>query len=71
MAHRAEGWYYPHHRVVVRPTRRHDVRSVGRTTVLIDLLVHHMPVAVVCERWDLSLTCLYGWQQALLLGGSQ
>src|SRR5919199_2746276 len=46
-----------------------DVRLVRRTTVLIDLLVHHVPVAVLAERWGLSLACIYGWQQALLLRG--
>jgi len=46
-----------------------DVRVVRRTTVLIDLLVHHVPVAVLGERWGLSPACLYGWQQALLLRG--
>jgi transposase len=42
---------------------------VRRTTVLIALLVHHVPVAVLCERWDLSPACLYAWQQAFLLPG--
>src|SRR5262249_60728399 len=46
-----------------------DVRLVRRTTVLIDLLVHHVPMAVLCERWGLSSSCLYGWQRALLLHG--
>jgi transposase len=49
--------------------RRDDVRVVRRTTVLIDLLVYHVPVAVLCERWGLSPACIYGWQQALLLRG--
>jgi len=46
-----------------------DVRLVRRTTVLIDLLMHHVPVAVLGERWGLSPACIYGWQQALLLRG--
>ena len=46
-----------------------DVRLVRRTTVLIDLLVHHVPMAVLCERWGLSLACLYAWQKAFLLRG--
>jgi transposase len=37
--------------------------------VLIDLLVHHVPVAVLCERWGLSPACLYDWQKAFLLHG--
>ena len=49
--------------------RRDDVRLVRRTTVVIDLLVHHVPVPVLCERWGLSPACLYGWQQAFLLRG--
>jgi transposase len=49
--------------------QRDDVRLVRRITVLIDLLVHQMPVAVVCERWGLSPACLYAWQKAFLLHG--
>jgi len=49
--------------------RRDDVRLVRRTTVLIDLLVHHIPVAVLCKRWGLSPACIYGWQKAFLLRG--
>jgi hypothetical protein len=45
--------------------RRDDGRVVRRTTVLIDLLVYHVPVALLCERWGLSPACIYGWQQAL------
>ncbi len=46
-----------------------DVRLVRRTTVLLDLLVHHMPVEVLCEQWGLSPACIYGWRQAFLLRG--
>jgi hypothetical protein len=46
-----------------------DVRLVRRTTVLIDLLVHHVPMAVRCERWGRSASCLYDWQRAFLLHG--
>ena len=49
--------------------RRDAVRLVRRTTVLIDLLVHHVPVAVLSERWGLSPACLYAWQKAFLLHG--
>lgn len=49
--------------------QRDDVRLVRRTTVLIDLLVHHVVVSVLCERWGLSASCLYDWQKALLLRG--
>jgi len=44
---------------------------VRRTTVLIDLLVHHGAMAVLCERWGLSSSCLYDWQRALLLHGPE
>jgi len=40
-----------------------DVRLVRRTTVLIDLLVHHIPMAALAARWGLSASCLYDWQQ--------
>jgi transposase len=46
-----------------------DGRLVRRTTVLIDLLVHHVPMAVLGERWSLRASCLYDWQRALLLPG--
>ena len=49
--------------------QRDDVRLVRRTTVLIDLLVHHVPVEVLSERWGLSPSCIYHWRQAFLLGG--
>lgn len=49
--------------------QRNEVRLVRRTTVLIDLLVHHVPVAVLSEHWGLSPACIYGWQQAFLLRG--
>jgi len=38
-------------------------------TVLIDLLVYQVPMAVLCERWGLSPSCLYDWQKAFLLRG--
>src|SRR4030095_1677915 len=46
-----------------------NVRLVRRTTVLIDLLVHHVPLVGRCERWSLSASCLYDWQRAFLLHG--
>jgi transposase len=49
--------------------RKDDARLVRRTTVLIDLLVHQVPVAVVSQRWGLSPSCLYDWQKAFLLRG--
>jgi transposase len=49
--------------------QRDDVRLVRRLTVLLDLLVHQVPMAVLCERWGLSTACLYDWQKAFLLRG--
>src|SRR5712691_7942060 len=49
--------------------QKDDVRLVRRTTVLLDLLVHHVPVEVLCERWGLSPSCLYTWRQDFLLHG--
>ena len=46
-----------------------DVRLVRRITVLLDLLVHQVPVEVLSERWGLSPSCLYHWRQAFLLRG--
>src|SRR5262247_2624400 len=46
-----------------------DVRLVRRVTVLLDLLVHQVPRAVLCERWGLSPSCLYAWQKAFMLRG--
>jgi hypothetical protein len=34
--------------------QRADVRLVRRITVLLDQLVHRVPMAVLCERWGLS-----------------
>lgn len=41
------------HRRLQHAYRRDEVRLVRRTTVLLDLLVHHVPVAVLRERWGL------------------
>ena len=49
--------------------RKDDVRLVRRTTGLIALLGHLVPVAGLCERWGLSASGLYDWQQAVLLPG--
>jgi len=37
--------------------------------VLLDLLVHHVSMTTLCERWGLSPSCLYDWQRAFLLHG--
>jgi transposase len=49
--------------------QRDDVRLVRRTTVVIDLLVHHVPVEVLSARWGLSASCMYRWRQDFLLHG--
>jgi hypothetical protein len=49
--------------------QRDEVRLVRRTTVLLDLLVHHVPVEVRCAPWGRSPACLSGWRQAFLLRG--
>ena len=49
--------------------QRDDGRLVRRTTVLIDLLVHHVAVEVLSARWGLSCACIYGWRQDFLLHG--
>ena len=48
-----------------------DRRLVRRTTVLLDLLVHHVPMATLCERWGLSPSCLYDGQRAFRLHGME
>src|SRR5437867_9187373 len=50
--------------------QRDDVRLVRRTTVLLDLLVHHMPVEVWSARWGLSPSCICRWRQDFLLHGT-
>src|SRR5438093_3283525 len=47
-----------------------DVRLVRRTTVLIDLLVHHVSVEGLSARWGLSPSCIYHWRHAFLLHGA-
>jgi hypothetical protein len=47
--------------------RHEDARLVRRPTVLIDLLVHQVPVSVLSERWGLSPSGLYDWPKACLL----
>jgi transposase len=49
--------------------RQDEVRLVRRITGGLDLLVHQGPVAVLCERWGLSSSCLYAWQKAFMLRG--
>jgi transposase len=46
-----------------------DVRLVRRISVLLDLLTQTASVMVRCERWGLSLSCLYDGQKACMLRG--
>jgi transposase len=57
------------HRRLQHAYQRDDVRWVRRLTVLLDLLVHHVPIEVLSARWSLSISCLYQWRQAFLLRG--
>ena len=57
------------HRRLQHAYQRDDVRLIRRTTVLLDLLVHHVPVERLSDRWGLSPSCLYQWRQAFLLRG--
>src|SRR2546425_5298479 len=57
------------HNRLQQASLKDDVRLVRRTTVLIDLLVHLVPMARLCERWGLSASCLYDWLRAFLLHG--
>jgi transposase len=49
--------------------QRDDVRLVRRTTVLLDLLEHHIPVEVLSAHWGLSIACIYQWRQDFLHQG--
>ena len=55
------------HRRLQHAYQRDDVRLIRRTTVLLDLLVHPVPVERLSARWGLSPSCLYQWRQAFLL----
>jgi transposase len=49
--------------------RQDDVRLVRRIHVLLDLLVHHVTVEILHERWGVSPACIYGWRNAFLFRG--
>lgn len=44
--------------------RKDDMRLVRRITVLLDMLVHDVPVAVLHERWGVSPAGLYAWRRS-------
>ena len=46
------------HNPLQQAYQRDDVRLVRRITVLLDLLVHQVPIEVLSERWSLSISCL-------------
>jgi len=58
-----------HHRLQ-HASQRAEGRLVRRTTVLLALLVHHMPVEVLSARWGLSPSCLSRWRPDCLLHGT-
>ena len=45
------------------------VSRVRRISVLLELVVHHTPVAVVSDRWGISPACIYEWLKAFLVDG--
>lgn len=49
--------------------QKDDVRLVRRITVLIDLLVHAVPVETLHQCWGVSPSTLYAWRKAFLLQG--
>jgi transposase len=49
--------------------QKDDMRLVRRITVLIDLLVHHLSVEVLHERWGMSPSTIYEWRKAFLVRG--
>ena len=49
--------------------QKDDIRLVRRITVLIELLVHHVSVEALHERWGVSPSTLYEWRKAFLLRG--
>jgi transposase len=57
------------HSLLQHAYQRDDVRLVRRITVLLDLLVRHVPVEVLSARWGLSPSCLYRWRQDFILHG--
>src|SRR5262249_35835680 len=57
------------HRRLQDAYQHDDVRLVRRTTVVIELLVHQVPMTVWSERWCLSRYSLFAWQKFFLLLG--
>jgi transposase len=49
--------------------QKDDVRLVRRITVLMELLVDHVPVDTLHERWGVSPSTIYEWRKAFLLRG--
>lgn len=57
------------HRRLQHAYQRDDVRLVRRITVLLALLVHHMPVEILSARWGLRPSGISRWRQDFLLHG--
>jgi hypothetical protein len=51
------------HPKLQQASRKDDRRLVRRTTGVIDMLVHHVPIPVLCERWSLRASWLYDGQR--------
>jgi len=48
---------------------RGDIRLVRRISVLLEHLLHQIPVSTLNERWDVSVPCVYVWLNELLVHG--
>jgi transposase len=46
-----------------------DIRLVRRISVLLEHLLHQIPVATLNECWDVSVPCIYMWLHELLVQG--
>ncbi len=45
------------------------VSRVRRISVLLEVVEHHTPVAVVSKRWGIGPACIYEWVKAFMLDG--
>jgi len=48
---------------------RGDIRLVRRISVLLEHVLHQLPVSTVNECWDVSVSCIYVWLNELLVHG--
>ena len=52
-----------------RAYQQGHVSRVRRISVLLEVVEHGTPVAVVRERWGVSPACIYEWLKALMVDG--